>query len=169
MTYHVCNEEMLNVDQIIRIPMDDGRWMESGIWSLLGLTRSIEKSISIVKMRKEWKGCGWGTSADGRPVAAWWEAHRVHFGFMQGKNWLCEAASHVEMMATRVKEAHRKGKMRAPKSIAASNTRLEALSAIVARQTPVISLSTSHARCSRHSEPTKLILVYASWGWHHWR
>jgi hypothetical protein len=71
MTYHVCNEEMLNVDQIIRIPMDDGRWMDSGIWSLLGLTRSKEKSISIVKMRKEWKGCGWGTSADGRPVAAW--------------------------------------------------------------------------------------------------
>ena len=45
-----------------------------------------------------------GLPPGSRPVIARREAQTVHFGFMQWKSWTCQAASHVEMTATRVKE-----------------------------------------------------------------
>jgi hypothetical protein len=85
-----------------------------GFWILLVLTRSIEKSISIVKMRKERRGCGCGTFVGSRPVVARREAQRVH---------LLHAAEELEVPGDVSRRndgyscqgnTHRKGMMRAP-------------------------------------------------------
>jgi hypothetical protein len=77
-----------------------------GAWILEpSCTHTINRKVNIdSENEKGAEGLWLGTSVGSRPIVAHREAQRVHFGFVQRKSWKCQAASHVEMTATHVKE-----------------------------------------------------------------
>src|SRR6266850_3379054 len=93
-----------------------GQCTVHGFWSLV-LTRSIEKSISIVKMRKERRGCQSPSRTPRGAESSFWlhaaEELNVPGGVSRRNDgYSCQG------------NTHRKGMMRAPKSIAGWNASL---------------------------------------------